>query len=98
MKRLRELKRRLELLMVEEPPEKRRQGIGEEIERYLLQRVLPPLSQSPLFYLDYYRTLIAPELETLEKVSSNLTPAQAGAEINHPEPPSDKTGFPRPRE
>ena len=98
MKRLRELKRRMELILIEEPPEKRWPRIGEEIEHYLLHKVLPDHPRSPLFYLDFYRTWIAPELETLENVSPHVTPAQAGVRKDQPVPPIEETGFLPPQE
>jgi hypothetical protein len=61
-KRLEELVARLRSHLADEPEEVRRKTISAEVEQYLTERRFPAYAKSPLFYLDYYRSWIAPGL------------------------------------
>ncbi len=61
-KRLQVLAERLREEMREEPLDERREEILYEIERYLEERIFPELPKSPAFYLEYFRTWVAPTL------------------------------------
>jgi hypothetical protein len=62
LNRLRALAERLRAELAEEPPEKQKKTIMEEMERYLRDRCLPEYSKTPLFYLEYFRNWVAPPL------------------------------------
>ena len=53
-----------------EPPENRDVVMQAELERYLMDRCLPELPHSPMFYLEYFRTWVAPEL--IREVTAEL--------------------------
>jgi hypothetical protein len=62
LRQLEDLARKLKGLLTDMADKDRQKLISDEMERFLLERRLKGYPKAPLFYLEYYRNWVAPEL------------------------------------